>query len=611
MTVNRQSKKVMNLPKGYILQKGKYELTQVVGQGGFGITYQGKWFTEVKGPLGTLKTEVPICIKEYFFKDYCFRDPETKSVRVHSETGKILFEKFKEKLIKEAKILSDVTHPYIVNVLEVFEENETAYIVMEYISGCSLKYMLDEKGILPENKVLKYTRQIGEALRFVHKNSILHLDIKPSNILIDKDDNARLIDFGVSKRYDIEEQETSTTMLTLSKGFASIEQYDDEGTQVFSPCPDIYSLGATMYNLLTSKTPTESILRVAHPLTNPSGFNPAITPKTEAAILKAMEIIPENRFQSAGEMLDALDIPKEEPAEKNPLRETISDGGEETVLLKDDQTRLSSSRAIVPEDSKKKKSKMRLSGVYATLLLILVAGVVFFAKRVSSEPGETPNEVSETTELLTDNTIPTDKEADEVNTSEDKEQEAEKTTDIPLAKPAEAVTATIDASPKTEESAPKNVKDEVLKPEAEKAGADLPSVEIEENYARLIASGKKKMDIFDFSGARQDFISAKALKNSEDVDVLITLNRTKETEKKISDKKTQYEEKMSFGFNKIVRKKDSGKYGAINNLGEETIPCIYIGVGLAEIGRAFEREDHLFDIYNSEGELLGEGLTYY
>lgn len=170
-----------------------------------------------------------------FFKDYCYRDEETFAVKVHSETGRALFEKFKEKLIKEAKILSDVHHPHIVNVLEVFEENDTAYIAMEYIQGYSLKYLLEKEGRLSENTVLFYTHQIAHALQFVHEKSILHLDIKPSNILIDKDDNARLIDFGVSKRYDLFQQETSTTMLTLSKGFASVEQYDDEGTQNFSP----------------------------------------------------------------------------------------------------------------------------------------------------------------------------------------------------------------------------------------------------------------------------------------------------------------------------------------------------------------------------------------
>lgn len=134
--------------------KGKYQLTETVGRGGFGITYKGVWFTEVKGSLGKVKTEVPICIKEYFFKDYCYRDEETFAVKVHSETGRALFEKFKEKLIKEAKILSDVHHPHIVNVLEVFEENDTAYIAMEYIQGYSLKYLLEKEGRLSENTVL-------------------------------------------------------------------------------------------------------------------------------------------------------------------------------------------------------------------------------------------------------------------------------------------------------------------------------------------------------------------------------------------------------------------------------------------------------------------------
>ena len=201
----------MNLPDGYLLQKGKYKLTQVIGQGGFGITYKGVWFTEVKGSLGAMRTEVPVCIKEYFFKDYCVRDPQSYIVKVHSDTGKLLFHKFKEKLIKEAKILSEVHHPYIVNVLEVFEENNTAYIAMEYISGNSLKDKLAKEGMLPEAEVLRYVHQIGEALQFVHQKNILHLDIKPSNILIDKDNNARLIDFGVSKRYDVGEQETKNS----------------------------------------------------------------------------------------------------------------------------------------------------------------------------------------------------------------------------------------------------------------------------------------------------------------------------------------------------------------------------------------------------------------
>ena len=332
----------MNLPNGYLLQNGKYRLTHVVGQGGFGITYRGVWYTEVRGSLGTVKTEVPICVKEYFFKDYCYREPGSQAVKVHSETGKALFDKFKEKLIKEAKILSEVHHPHIVNVLEVFEENNTAYIAMEYIAGSSLKAILERDGILPEARVLKYVRQIGEALCFVHEKSILHLDIKPSNILIDQKGNAYLIDFGVSKRYDIGEEETSTTMLTLSKGFAAIEQYDSEGISVFSPHPDVYSLGATMYNLLTGTIPTESILRATRPLKKPTDINPAISATTEAVILRAMQVVPEDRFATVAEMLAALDFsgaePETAPEVPAPSSADASESEEETTLITSQKT---------------------------------------------------------------------------------------------------------------------------------------------------------------------------------------------------------------------------------------------------------------------------------
>ncbi|MDR2681360.1 MAG: serine/threonine protein kinase, partial [Tannerella sp.] len=323
----------MNLPDGYFLQNGKYQLTHTIGQGGFGITYLGVWNTVVKGGLGAMRTKVPVCIKEYFFKDYCYREKNSCAVKVHSATGERLFDKFKEKLIKEANILSEVHHPHIVNVLEVFEENNTAYIIMEYIKGCSLKYMLDKEGVLSENKLLRYVHQIGNALDFVHDKNIVHLDIKPSNILIDKDDNARLIDFGVSKRYDLDEQITSTTTLTLSKGFASIEQYDDEGTQTFSPCPDIYSLGATMYNLLTGVIPVESILRATKSMLPPSSYNANITKKTEKAILKAMEVKPEDRYQAVKELLASLDIPPYEFSENNLIETKHTAEDEFTEVL--------------------------------------------------------------------------------------------------------------------------------------------------------------------------------------------------------------------------------------------------------------------------------------
>jgi serine/threonine protein kinase len=614
----------MNLPNGYTLQNGKYKLTQVVGQGGFGITYSGVWFTEVKGPLGALRTEIPICVKEYFFKDYCYRDTETQAVKVHSETGRILFDKFKEKLIKEAKILSDVTHPYIVNVLEVFEENETAYIVMEYIAGCSLKYMLDKTGVLPENKALKYTRQIGEALMFVHENNILHLDIKPSNILIDKNDHARLIDFGVSKRYDLEEQETSTTMLTLSKGFASIEQYDNEGTQVFSPCPDIYSLGATMYNLLTGKIPTESILRATKPLVNPSVLNPAISSKTEAAILKAMEIIPENRFQTAKELLDALDIPEETAEASNPLREQVDQDDEKTQLWVDNEKTVLNlpNQTNKDQTNSPKKRKRIWVGMAIGLSAIFLLAILLITQQNQAQSEN----------MKTEATLPEIQEAGEKDVSEQNDptlmeqgtasETVEDESASVLAQTQEEGNTAANRDnhqPPTVPVSRSENQEQTVRPSTEPEATMLVSeptpAEIEANYSMLIASGKQKMDIFDFSGAKKDLLQARTIKRTDEVESLLTRCYQEEEEKQIADRMLLYEEKMPFGFLKIVRKKENGKpgkfYGAINNRAEEVIPCKYIGVGIAEGGRAFEREDHLFDIYNSEGVRLGEGLTYY
>jgi len=219
----------MYLTQGYFLHNGKYQLLNVLGEGGFSLTYRGAWKTEVQGNLGKVPTYVPVCIKEYFFKDFCQRNPLTNFVETNSETGKEIFNKNKEKIVREARILSEIHNPNVVNVLEVFKQNNTVYIVMEFISGRSLKHEIEKNWVLQEDKLKKIIFAIGQALDYIHKKNILHLDIKPSNILMDNNDNPKLIDFGISKKYDLSnDQETSTALLAASKGYASIEQYDSE-----------------------------------------------------------------------------------------------------------------------------------------------------------------------------------------------------------------------------------------------------------------------------------------------------------------------------------------------------------------------------------------------
>ena len=529
----------MNLPNGYLLQKGKYKLKQVIGQGGFGITYKGIWHTEVKGSLGAMRTEVPVCIKEYFFKDYCVRDAYSFRVKVHSDTGKLLFDKFKEKLIKEAKILSEVHHPYIVNVLEVFEENNTAYIAMEYIAGNSLKDKLAKEGMLPEAEVLRYIHQIGEALQFVHQKNILHLDIKPSNILIDKDNNARLIDFGVSKRYDVGEQETSTTMLTLSKGFASIEQYDNEGIQSFSPCPDIYSLGATMYNLLTGKIPTESILRATRPFARPRELNPAISEQTEQVILKAMEIIPANRYQSVEEMMNALggsDYKKLDVSTPQDLSD--SEGDEETTLLyssspKDDQeeTLLNATIEELVQKVKEKKSSHSMV-VVTTSVLLLVAGSaagLYYYEEKKNPPKQIVDQslIKENEEDVMANVSLVDsiKKQDETSQTSVPKKNVETATvkvekQEPVQKPVSTPkkstgTEQVSSSPKTENDKPAIDKKTT---EDQNITISSPSKEqVQSFYNQLLASGKEKMNAKDYTGAKNDFTLAKDQMITEEV----------------------------------------------------------------------------------------------
>ncbi len=618
----------MNLPNGHLLQNGKYKLTHVVGQGGFGITYKGVWYTEVKGPLGTVQTEVPVCIKEYFFKDYCYRDADSLAVCVHSATGKQLFDKFKEKLIKEARILSEVHHPYIVNVLEVFEEHNTAYIAMEYIDGYSLKSLLGKEGMLPEQQAIRYIRQIGEALQFVHEKSILHLDVKPSNILIDKQGNARLIDFGVSKRYDIEQEETSTTLLTLSKGFAAIEQYDNEGIQQFSPCPDIYSLGATLYNLLTGKIPTESILRATRPLKRPRELNPAISEQTEAVILRAMQIIPADRYASIEELLAQLPqstfAPTSQagasaPAPSTEEEETllVSSGGHPSASPTDEDETIvntpSSPLTQKPEQVSVQPAKPARFKRVAVLLIGFVALVsaafaIFWQREAVEIHPENSSLQAET--LPTESPATPSKEEEEPTLTEEMTAETADKEDVAQTNKPE--TTAVTSKPTTQTGPQQEAKRPTATPAKPLDSQPKPaSMNVESRYQALLQSGKAKLAKADFAGAKADLTQAKEAKLTEEVVRLLIQCDEGVEQQQIADRIAQYEEKMAFGPYKIVRKKSNNKYGAIDTKGQERIPCKYLSVGIAEQGRAFERPDNLFDIYNTDGKLVGEGLSYY
>ena len=242
---------MQHLQPNTTLQGGKYRIERVLGQGGFGITYLA-----VQTSL-----QRNVAIKEFFMKDFCSRDEVTHTMSTPSTGSSKLVEQYRKKFIKEARNLARLNHPHIISVMDVFEENGTVYYVMPYLVGGSLQDLVKSHGPLSESMAMKYVKQIAGALKYMHEEQhICHFDVKPANILLDDKGNAVLIDFGISKNYDAAGQETTTTPVGMSEGYAPIEQYQ-QNVEEFSPVSDVYALGATLYFLLHGKRPVSAVHR--------------------------------------------------------------------------------------------------------------------------------------------------------------------------------------------------------------------------------------------------------------------------------------------------------------------------------------------------------------
>jgi len=274
---------MQHLPTNTLLQGGKYKIERVLGQGGFGITYLAN----------QVMLDRKVCIKEFFFKDYCNRTAAGE-VTAGTTGSKEIVERFLKKFLKEARTISKLSHPNIIVILDIFQENGTAYYVMQYIEGYSLADKVSQQGALRESEAVEYVKQIGSALEYIHQRRINHLDVKPANIMIRRCDNkAILIDFGVSKQYDVQGGQTSTTPVGISHGYAPMEQYMADGVSTFSPQTDIYALGATLYNLLTASLPPAPHQILTNGISIPSHISSPLA----NAIRQAME---QNRSKRPG-----------------------------------------------------------------------------------------------------------------------------------------------------------------------------------------------------------------------------------------------------------------------------------------------------------------------
>ena len=283
----------MQLKSRTKLQNGKYEIVRALGQGGFGITYEAE----------QVLLRRKFALKEFFMKDCCERDEATCLVTVGTGSQRALVEKFRVKFIREAQMIAGFDHPNIVRVTDVFEENGTAYYVMENLPGGSLADKVKKEGPLSEEQAEKYIRQIADALAYIHSQNTVHLDIKPSNILLNPRGEAVLIDFGISKHYDDSGEQTSSTPVGISKGYAPIEQGRDGDVSQFKPSTDIYALGATLYHLVTGSVPPEASIVYEDGLDRPQ----SISDRMWKVIDSAMQPKRKDRPQNIAAFLSLLD----------------------------------------------------------------------------------------------------------------------------------------------------------------------------------------------------------------------------------------------------------------------------------------------------------------
>ena len=281
------------LSPGACLASGEYRIQQPLGQGGFGITYQG---------IDT-RLNRAVAVKE-FFPEGCWREGSTvvSAGRWNSDT----YSSAKQKFLLEGQTLGQFNHPGIVQVFYYFEENNTAYMVMEYLRGKTLAELLKQsKGKLSEDRALEYIAKVGEALQILHQAQFLHRDIKPDNIMLADDGRLVLIDFGAARDFTSNCTTRYTTMLT--PGYAPLEQYGR--ALKYGAFTDIYALGSTLYYLLTGQAPVSAIERAAGvELKTVAEINPQINSHVSEAIALAMKMDVTERLQSVREFLDLLHI---------------------------------------------------------------------------------------------------------------------------------------------------------------------------------------------------------------------------------------------------------------------------------------------------------------
>ncbi len=290
------------LAAGEDLHGGKFKIDCQLGSGGFGITYLAK----------DSYLERDVVIKECFPETFCFRFGN--EVKVASERFNAQYRRSVDMFMLEARSIAKIRHPNVVTVHQVFEENDTAYMVLDLIEGRDLADIIEaEDEVLSPTQVHEILVKILDAIGLVHGHDLLHRDISPDNILLDKWGSPALIDFGAAREDASQKTNDVSTMLVVKDGYSPHEFYVAGGKQ--GPHSDLYALAATMYHLISGEAPADSQTRVAaltdqqpDPCVPLAGRFPQYEKSFLEAVDKAMSVAPRARFQSAEEWRVAIEM---------------------------------------------------------------------------------------------------------------------------------------------------------------------------------------------------------------------------------------------------------------------------------------------------------------
>ena len=355
-----------HLQAGYVLTGAHpYIFGAPLGQGGFGITYIAL----------DMETNQRVAIKEYF-PTYCARRGENMTVLSYLGQDAV-YNKGKDRFLDEARVLKSLSDlNSIVNVLDFFELNNSAYLVMEFLEGDSLKSHALKNGKFPAQSFMQQMRPLMEDIERMHQRGVVHRDIAPDNIILTPDGQMKLIDFGAARSYVGDKSMT----VVVKKGFAPIEQYMRHGS---TAATDVYALAATVYYCITGVVPPDSAERQydADMLKTPISLGAELSREQERAILKALEVQPKKRTQSVAELIKALDhAPK--PEKPKPVK-----------------------KAEKTKEEPKKKAKWVIPAIAAAILCI-VGAVLFVDKESPAVPAETAPQQMEVPEATIPETEP-------------------------------------------------------------------------------------------------------------------------------------------------------------------------------------------------------------